>query len=101
VVIKGTKVTVDDVALGQLKTAINYIKKDSSQNALKVKNDIFTVAKSLPLQPEKFPLDKYKIDNDGGYRAFEKHHYRVTYRVTETEIRVLTIRHTSMEPFEY
>ena len=55
----------------------------------------------MELYPEKFPLDKYKINNDGSYRAFEKHRYRVAYRVLETEIKIITIRHTSMEPIEY
>jgi len=98
---KGIKVTIDNLALSQLKQAYNYIKKDSPKNALKVKNDIFSACMALSTHPLKNPADKYKLNNDGSYRAFEKHHYRVVYRILPTEIKVVTIRHTSMEPREY
>jgi plasmid stabilization system protein ParE len=98
---KKLKVSVDNAAKRQLKSIYNYIYKDSPQNADKVRDDIFVIALSLPANPHKFPLDKNKINNNGSYRAFEKHHYRVVYRMLETEIRILTIRHTSMEPLEY
>ena len=91
----------DDLPIGQLNNAINFIKQNSYQNALKVQKDILDIIGTLELYPEKFPLDKYKINNDGSYRAFEKHRYRVAYRVLETEIKIITIRHTSMEPIEY
>lgn len=32
---------------------------------------------------------------------FKKHRYRIAYRFTHNTIRVLCIRHTSMEPKEY
>ena len=46
-------------------------------------------------------LDKYKISNDGTYRAFEKHHYRIVYRFGNNVIRVLKVTHTKMNPKEY
>jgi plasmid stabilization system protein ParE len=45
--------------------------------------------------------DKCKTNNDGSYRAFEKHHYRIVYRFTKNIIRVLRVRHTKMEPQKY
>ncbi|MGB0948547.1 MAG: type II toxin-antitoxin system RelE/ParE family toxin [Marinirhabdus sp.] len=42
----------------------------------------------------------HKIGNDGSYRAFEKHSYRVSYRITENEIRILRLRHTSRNPLK-
>jgi len=29
-----------------------------------------------------FPPDKFKKNNDGTWRAFEKYHYRISYRIT-------------------
>jgi len=98
---KGLKVNMVNVAASQLKHACAYIKKDSPKNSLKVKKDILSAFTALSLSPEKYPPDKYKRDNDGSYRAFELHHYRIVYRVLPAEIKILTLRHTSMEPIEY
>ena len=62
---------------------------------------MLTKVTSLSLHPEKNPLDKYKLNNDGTYRAFEKHHYRVVYRVLPTEIKIINVRHIRVEPKEY
>ncbi len=44
------------------------------------------------------PADKYKTGNDGSYRAFELHYYRVSYRIMNYEIKIVRVRHTSMIP---
>ncbi len=62
---KGLTVNWDDTAKRQLRVACNYIMQDSLKNAQKVRKDIFEMADSLAFQPEKHPLDKYKLDNDG------------------------------------
>ena len=85
----------------QLKDAYEYIREDSLQNAIKVRKEIVESVRNLPQHPEKYNPDKYKYSNDGSYRAFERHRYRISYRVLENEIRILRIRHTSMESLEY
>ncbi|MHB1178098.1 MAG: type II toxin-antitoxin system RelE/ParE family toxin [Daejeonella sp.] len=55
----------------------------------------------LSEHPEKHPLDKFKKNNDGTWRAFEKYHYRISYRITPKEIRVVRLRHTSKSPLNY
>lgn len=95
------KVIWSDEARLQLRTAYNHIKKDAPQNARKVRSDIVSITGSLPVNPGKYPPDKYKLSNDGSYRVFEKHKYRVVYRVLEKEIRILRVRHTGMEPITY
>jgi plasmid stabilization system protein ParE len=84
-----------------LKAAYKYIRKESPQNAAKVIFDIITAAEKAIINPEYYNPDKYKIDNDSSYRAFEKHRYRIVYRYTKNIIRVLRVRHTSMEPKRY
>ena len=37
--------------------------------------------------------DKYKKNNDGSYRAFQVFSYRISYRITTTEIKMLRLRH--------
>jgi plasmid stabilization system protein ParE len=51
--------------------------------------------------PEIYNPDKFKTGNDGSYRAFEKHRYRITYRYKNNIIRVLDVRHTSMKPLKH
>lgn len=88
-------------AFRQFNKAIDYIAHDSLQNAEKVRADILTTIITLLTHPEKYSPDKYKVDNDGNFRAFELHKYRIAYHVSPTEIRILRVRHTSMEPRLY
>ena len=70
-------------------------------NAEKVEGAILgNLSKSLS-NPERFPPDKFKKNNDGIFRAFETHSYRVAYKFTKKEVRVLRIRHVKQEPKEY
>lgn len=77
----------------QMKAAYKYISDDSLQNAIKVVEDIVRSVDKAITNPEFYGPDKYKIDNDGSYRAFEKHRYRIVYRFTKNIIRVLRVRH--------
>jgi plasmid stabilization system protein ParE len=81
--------------------AIERIEHDSPVNAEKVRNEILLTIDSLSHHPEKYNPDKYKTGNDGSFRAFELHHYRISYRYIKAEIRVIRIRHTKMNPLEY
>jgi len=66
-----------------------------------VRDDLVDLTIGLPKHPEKYGLDKFKKDNDGSWRAFEKHHYRVSYRITQKEIRIVRLRHTSKSPLSF
>lgn len=100
-VVAKRKVVWSDEAKAQLKAAYKFILEDSVQNAQKVRADIVALTWKLPANPEQYAPDKYKENNDGSYRAFEKHKYRVVYRIRENEIRILRVRHTKMEPLKY
>lgn len=84
-----------------MKHLYDYISNDSIKNAGVVLNDITAAVNKAINNPEIYNADKYKINNDGSYRAFEKHHYRISYRFTKNIIRVLRVRHTSMKPKSY
>jgi plasmid stabilization system protein ParE len=88
-------------AITELRKAYDYISKDSTQNARKVVDELTAIADRLPAQPEMFPPDKFKKNNDGNWRAFEKYHYRISYRITAAEIRIVRMRHTSRTPIQY
>ncbi len=88
-------------AQSQLAKAYAYILRDSHQNAGKIKNDILASTRKLATSPEIYPIDKYRRSNDGSFRAYELHHYRIAYQVTEKEIIIVRVRHTSREPQGY
>lgn len=94
-------VIIDVIAQQTFTKAINYIRKDSFENAEKVKNSILNSLSGLLENPEKYPPDKYRVGNDGSYRAFEMYKFRITYHISSTEIRVLRIRNTRMNPIIY
>ena len=72
-------------------------------SAKKVRTDILVTARSLSKAPKRYPLDKYRKNNNGNIniRAFEMHSYRVSYQITKNKIRILRLRHTSREPLQF
>ena len=64
----------------------------------KVINKLFNSSDILEEYPELYPIDKFKTNNNGTYRAYEVYSYRISYRVFNTKIRILRVRHTSREP---
>jgi plasmid stabilization system protein ParE len=89
------------LAKTQLNKAFKYIFDDSPQSAEKVRDGIIELSLRLPIHPEKYPLDKYKLNNDGTYRAFEVFRYRISYRILKDHVRIVRLRHTSMSPLGY
>jgi plasmid stabilization system protein ParE len=95
------QVVWDKKALNQLKEAYDYLKEKSVVAANKVRTTILNEAKNLNKHYDVYELDRFKENNDGTFRAFEQYSYRVAYRITATEIRILRVRHTSREPQDY
>lgn len=88
-------------ASAHFRKVYNYIKEKSPSNAEKVRNGIIKMIDALPNHPERHAPDKFKKNNPGNYRSFEKYSYRVAYKHTKQEIRILRIRHVKQEPKEY
>lgn len=99
----GKIVVWSKLTLIHLEKVHSYILKDckSIEIADKVITTLFDSSEILKDQSELYPLDKFKLNNDGTYRAYEIYHYRISYRVLKNEIRILRIRHTSRNPKEY
>lgn len=84
-----------------IRALYKYIGQDSPQNAKNVIADIIAATEKAINNPEFYNPDRYKMNNDGSYRAFEKHSYRIVYRFQKNVLRVLRVRHTKMEPKSY
>jgi plasmid stabilization system protein ParE len=95
------KIIIDNDAKRALREAYTYIKKDSLQNAEKVKCKMLASINELVKNPVKYAPDKYRFDNDLSFRAYEICKYRITYHISPEEIRIIRIRHTKMNPLEY
>ena len=85
----------------QLQKAFLFIRKDSYQNAIKVRYDIVMMSESLSVNPERFPTDKFKINNDGSYRAVELHRYRISFVILKEVVLIVRLRHTTRSPLLY
>ncbi len=82
-------------------TLLLVISVKTPKNAIKVTEDIYEAVNKAISNPEIYGPDKYKMDNDGSYRAFEKHRYTISYRFIKEVILVLRVRHTSRNPKSY
>ena len=85
----------------QLKESLKDLRKKSPKSALKVKAEILKTSRELSKNPEIYSLDRFKRNNDGSIRAFEKYSYRVTYQVEKTRVVILRVRHAKREPLEH
>lgn len=63
--------------------------------------EILASIKELMANPQKYPRDKYRKDQDRSFRAFEIHEYRITCHVSDEEIRMIRLRHTKINPLNY
>jgi plasmid stabilization system protein ParE len=98
---KKRKVVWTKLATKQFNAAIKYIRKNSVQNAEKVKVTILDKAMGLEDDRKVHRQDPHKRNNDGNYLYFEILHYRIVYYATPNEVFIIRIRHTSMEPKKY
>lgn len=96
----GKRVIWSPEALVQLtdarKTILDISKSLKSANRLA--REIFESTDILADQPEMYPLDKNKSENDGSYRCYEVRRYNVSYRVLEDTIRIIRVRWSGQEP---
>jgi plasmid stabilization system protein ParE len=84
-----------------LQKQLKRISEDSFIQAERIEEGILTAVENTKINPERHPKDKFKQENDGTFRAFEIFSFRVAYRFTEKEIRILRIRHVKQEPKDY
>jgi len=89
-------------AVQQLLDAIEFIEGNEFYDyAEELEKEILLKIRNLPQNPNIYPLDKYRKDNDGSYHAFVIDNYRIAYRHNENEIRIVRIRHTSRRTRKY
>ena len=95
------KVTWGKLAAREFNAAIKYIRKDSEQNADKVKEIILNKINGLADEKVVHRMDPYKKNNDGKFLYFELLRYRIVYYAASDEVIIIRIRHTKREPKKY
>ena len=80
---------------------LEYLYNESEHAVSIVGNAILDEVEKLAKYPNAYPLDRFKKNNDGNYRACIVYSYRISYYINENVIYILRIRHTSREPLEY
>jgi len=80
---------------------LEYLEEESEQALSIVGNAILDEIESLVTHPAKHPLDRFKKNNNGTFRACVVFSYRISYLIDNNIVYILRIRHTSREPLEY
>jgi plasmid stabilization system protein ParE len=89
----------DDEAKKSFRSIYNYIKKrESTEVAKKVRNEIVTQTKSLNDFPEKFEIETSLKSEPGNYRYKVIWSYKIIYEITKEAILILDVFHTSRDP---
>lgn len=96
---KHYKVVWDDEAKASLRRVYNYIKKrESPQQATKVRTEISELAKSLGFMPRKYTRDPFMEKDRRDIRFKAIWSYKLVYEVTEDAVVILDVIHTSRNP---
>ncbi len=93
------KVVWNKQARASLHGIYNYIKKrESEEQAVKVRDEIRDLARSLGFMPHKYARDPLAEEDTGVIRYKVIWSYRLVYEVSEEEVSILDIVHTSRNP---
>jgi plasmid stabilization system protein ParE len=89
------RVIWDTKAKESLKAITVFIKEESPTAAKKVRTELLQLTGSLKKMPERFSPEPYLEQKGNDYRSISKWSYKIIYRVSEDEVRILEIVHTS------
>ena len=81
--------------------AWTYIAQDSKKIANRVFDEIDDAIEALTANPLRYPIDLYRKNNTGDFRAFEIYSYRIAYHVAEDHILIVRFRHVKQKPRRY
>ena len=77
---------------------LEHILKEAPEAIETVGSALLETIDELTIHYHSYPLDRFKLNNDGTYKAALVFSYRISYQIGDTTINILRIRHTSREP---
>ena len=95
---KKYRVVIPLTAKDSLREILEFIKKDSPSAAEKVRKKLLDTAKGLSVSPERFSLEEHLLFKEGNYRSVVLWHFKIVYKVSESEVLILKFIHTSRNP---
>jgi plasmid stabilization system protein ParE len=90
----------DKLAKESLDDIYEYIRKESPQNARKVKKALVKLVSTLNHFPEKYSREEFLEDEPENYRSVSKWSYKIIYEVTEDAIIIADIFHVKQHPIK-
>ena len=94
---KSLPVRWDSKAVESLHDIYTFIKVESPTAAQKVRKTLLTLAKNLGDHPEKYAKEPYLEKESNNYRSVNKWSYKLIYEVTQSEVIILMVFHTSQD----
>ncbi len=87
----------------QLSNAFLYLLEasESIETTARVISEIYESTEILATNPEIYKLDKLRKNNDGSFRAYEKHTYRISYQIIDKIIYIVQIRYARKKPLKF
>jgi len=100
---KTWKVVIPRKVRSDLKEVYEYLLEESQSPELanRIRGEIVDRIRDLEINPHVYEPDRFRLKNDGTYRAFEKHTYRVSYRIIGHTIRIVRVRYARKKPLDY
>jgi plasmid stabilization system protein ParE len=98
---KKVEIVWSNQATGNFIKILEYLSTQSNSTMNMVGNSILDEIDRLAKNPYVHPVDRFKKKNDNHFRACVVFSYRISYHVSENQINILRIRHTSREPLEF
>jgi plasmid stabilization system protein ParE len=80
---------------------LEYLFEEAPQAIEIVANALLDMIESLSSQYNNYPLDRFKKNNDGSFKTAIVFSYRISYQISENNVTILRIRHTSREPLSF
>jgi plasmid stabilization system protein ParE len=92
---KNYQVVWDNRAKESLRAILHYIQEESPSAGRKVRVGILKLTASLKKMPERFSVEFYLQHKGKDYRSVIKWSYKIIYSVSEDQVRIVEIIHTS------
>ncbi|MCK9269165.1 MAG: type II toxin-antitoxin system RelE/ParE family toxin [Bacteroidales bacterium] len=95
---KNLPIRWDGLAKKHLDSIFEFIAKDSTTAARKVKKELIKLAHSLDDFPKKYSIEEFLTDESKNYRSVSKWNYKIIYEITDDCLIIVDVFQTSQHP---